>query len=51
MSQRIGNTNYIIKVFNSENAAETFEEKVLRLARNDSFLGCMEQDKNENEEE
>lgn len=38
MTRRIGNTNYRIRVFLSENATETFEEKVLRLVRNDTSL-------------
>jgi hypothetical protein len=38
MTRRIGNTTYLVKVYLSENATETFEEKVLRLVRNDSSL-------------
>ncbi|MCQ2442887.1 MAG: transposon-encoded TnpW family protein [Oscillospiraceae bacterium] len=42
MTRRFGNTNYRIKVYLSETATETFEDKVLRLVRNDSSLSCEE---------
>lgn len=49
LTRRFGNTNYRIKVFLSENATETFEDKVLRLVRNDSSLSCVEREKHEEE--
>ena len=49
LTRRYGNTTYRIKVFLSENATETFEDKILRLVRNDSSHSCMEQH-HENEE-
>lgn len=49
MTRRIGNSNYRIKVYLSDTATETFEEKILRLVRNDSFAGCTESERNEKE--
>ena len=51
MTRRIGNTNYRIKVVLSSTATETFEEKLLRLVRNDSSLSCGEESKHETETE
>ena len=51
MTRRIGNTNYRIKVVLSSTATETFEEKLLRLIRNDSNLSCGEESKHETETE
>lgn len=50
MTRRIGNTTYKVRVYLSENATETFEEKVLRLVRNDSSL-LEERSDNETEED
>ena len=50
MTRRIGNTTYKVRVYLSENATETFEEKVLRLVRNDSTL-LEERSDNETEED
>ena len=50
MTRRIGNTTYKVRVYLSENATETFEEKVLRLVRNDSSL-LEERSHNETEED
>ena len=49
MTRRIGNTNYRIKVVLSSTATETFEEKLLRLVRNDSNLSCGEEPNHETE--
>ncbi len=38
MTRRIGNTTYKVKVFLSEDATETFQDKVLWLVRHDSTL-------------
>ena len=43
MTRRIGNANYRIKVVLSSTATETFEDKLLRLVRNDSNLRCGEE--------
>ena len=51
MTRRIGNTNYRIKVVLSSTATETFEEKLLRLGRNDSKLSCGEEPNHETETE
>ena len=51
MTRRIGNTNYRIKVVLSSTATETFEEKLLRLVRNDSNLSCGEETHHETETE
>ena len=51
MTRRIGNTNYRIKVVLSSTATETFEEKLLRLVRNDSNLSCGEESNHETETE
>ena len=51
MTRRIGNTNYRIKVVLSSTATETFEEKLLRLVRNDSSLSCGEEPNHETETE
>lgn len=51
MTRRIGNTNYHIKVVLSSTATETFEEKLLRLVRNDSNLSCGEETHHETETE
>ena len=51
MTRRIGNTNYRIKVVLSDTATETFEEKLLRLVRNDSNLSCGEEPNHETETE
>ena len=51
MTRRIGNTNYRIKVVLSSTATETFEEKLLRLVRNDSNLSCGEEPNHETETE
>ena len=50
MTRRIGNTTYKVRVYLSENATETFEEKMLRLVRNDSTL-LEERSDNETEED
>ena len=36
MTRRIGNTTYKVKVYLSENATETFQDKLLWLVRHDS---------------
>ena len=51
MTRRIGNTTYLVKVYLSENATETFEEKVLRLVRNDCSLSLSEERKEHETEE
>ena len=51
MTRRIGNTTYLVKVYLSENATETFEEKVLRLVRNDRSLSMSEERKDNEEKE
>ena len=51
MTRRIGNTNYRIKVVLSSTATETFEDKLLRLVRNDSNLNCGEEPNHETETE
>ena len=51
MTRRIGNTNYRIKVVLSSTATETFEDKLLRLIRNDSSLSCGEETHHETETE
>jgi hypothetical protein len=51
MTRRIGNTNYRIKVVLSSTATETFEDKLLRLIRNDSNLSCGEETHHETETE
>ena len=51
MTRRIGNTTYLVKVYLSENATETFEEKVLRLVRNDRSLSMSEERKEHETEE
>jgi hypothetical protein len=51
MTRRIGNTNYRIKVVLSSTATETFEDKLLRLVRNDSNLSCGEETHHETETE
>lgn len=38
MTRRIGNTTYQVKVYLSENATETFQDKLLWLVRHDSTL-------------
>lgn len=38
MTRRIGNTTYKVKVLLSDNATESFEDKMLRLVRNDSAV-------------
>jgi hypothetical protein len=38
LKRRIGNTTYKIKVYLSETASETFEDKLLRLVSTDSAL-------------
>jgi hypothetical protein len=38
MTRRIGNTTYQVKVFLSENATESFQDKLLWLVRHDSTL-------------
>ena len=43
--------NYLIKVVLSSTATETFEEKLLRLVRNDSNLNCGEEPNHETETE
>ena len=50
MTRRIGNTTYKVRVYLSENATETFEEKVLRLVKNDSTM-LEERSHNETEED
>ena len=45
MTRRIGNTTFKVRVCLSDAASETFEEKVLRLVRNDSSLSCVEERK------
>ena len=45
------NTTYLVKVYLSENATETFEEKVLRLVRNDRSLSMSEERKEHETEE
>ena len=32
--RRVGNTNFKVRVFFSENATETMEDKILRIVRN-----------------
>lgn len=34
LNRRIGSTNYKVKIFFSEDAAETFEDKLIRLIAN-----------------
>jgi hypothetical protein len=51
MTRRIGNTTYLVKVYLSENATETFEEKVLRLVRNDRSLSMSAERKEHETEE
>ena len=51
MTRRIGNTTYLVKVYLSENATETFEEKMLRLVRNDRSLSMSEERKEHETEE
>ena len=36
ITRRIGNTTYKVKVYLNENAAETFQDKLLWLVRHDS---------------
>lgn len=51
VTRRYGNTTFRIKVCLSENATETFEEKMLRLVRNDSSKsGKNERNDNETKE-
>ena len=43
MTRRIGSTTYKVKVMFSADAAETMEEKILRMIRNEGLhngLGC-----------
>ena len=45
--RRVGNTNFKVRVFFSENATETMEDKILRIVRNEAmetgdFCGIME---------
>ena len=35
LNRRIGSTNYTVTVFTSDTATENYQEKVLRLVRND----------------
>lgn len=52
MTRRIGNTNYRIRVVLSSTATETFEDKLLRLVRNDNTnLSCGEETDHETEKE
>ena len=37
MSRRIGKTTYMVRVFFSEGKTETFEDKILRIVRNEAF--------------
>ncbi|MBQ8935087.1 MAG: transposon-encoded TnpW family protein [Oscillospiraceae bacterium] len=50
MTRRIGNTTYKVKVFLSEDATETFQDKVLWLVRHDSLLSCNERTDDETKE-
>ena len=50
MTRRIGNTTYKVKVFLSEDATETFRDKVLWLVRHDSSLSCDERTDDETKE-
>lgn len=49
LTRRIGNTNYRIKVYTSENATQTFEDKLLRLIRYDNTLSNQGENNTENE--
>lgn len=49
MTCRIGNTTYRVKVFTSQTATESFEDKVLRLVRSDHSLFEMEKSDDETE--
>ena len=43
MSRRIGKTTYMVRVYFSEGKTETFEDKTLRIVRNEAFKndeGC-----------
>lgn len=51
MTRRIGNTTYKVRVYLSDTASETFEDKVLRLVRNDSSLSCTEERKEDGAKE
>lgn len=48
VTRRYGNTTFRIRVHLSENATETFEEKMLRLVRNDSSKSW-KKERNDNE--
>ena len=37
LSRRIGSTNFTVNVRCSDTAAETFEDKIIRLIRNDTM--------------
>ena len=37
ITRRIGSTTYKLKVYFSENATETMEEKILRMVKNESL--------------
>ena len=37
MTRRIGSTTYKVKVYGSETATETMEEKILRLIKNEAM--------------
>ena len=36
-TRRVGKTTFRVRVFHSENASETMEEKILRIIRNSEF--------------
>lgn len=40
MNRRIGSTVYRVKVYSSETATETMEEKILRLIQNEATNPC-----------
>ena len=44
LTRRIGQTTYKVRVFFREDEAETMEDKILRLIRNDSVTGGSECD-------
>ena len=49
MTRRIGNTTYRIRVALSSAATESFEDKLLRLVRNDSTTRYAEEAEHETE--
>ena len=51
MTRRIGNTTYRIRVALSRAATESFEDKLLRLVRNDSALLHREEADHETQED